>query len=292
MKILVTGARGQLGSEIRELSKGDNIHEYIFVDRDELPLNDLTTIVNVLDAVCPDVIMSGGAYTAVDKAESEPELVDTINHQAVAVIAEWSNHHRKRLIHISTDYVFQGTSDTPLKEDEPTDPINVYGLTKQRGEQAILQSGADAVIIRTAWVYSSHGANFVKTMIRLMKEQEEISVIADQIGSPTYAGDLAKAVMDIIQSDNWTKGIYHFSNEGRISWYDFAVAIRDLQGLQCKVNAIPTTQYPTPAKRPQYSLLDKSKIKAVYSVAVPKWLDSLKVALARINSDELASTNK
>src|SRR5690606_20448067 len=163
-----------------------------------------------------------------------------------------------------TDYVFQGNSHTPLQEDEPTAPINVYGWTKQRGEQAIQESEADAIIIRTAWVYSSYGANFVKTMIRLMGEREEISVIADQIGSPTYARDLAQAIMNVLYSDKWKKGIYHFSNDGEVSWYDFAVAIRDLQGLHCKIKPIPTEQYPTPAKRPRYSLLDKSKIKDTF----------------------------
>lgn len=284
MKILVTGAQGQLGSEIRELSIHYPHDTFVFVDREEMPLDDLPRIVEVLENSQPDVIINAGAYTAVDKAESEPELVDLVNHQAVATIANWVHINQKRLIHISTDYVFQGNSDTPLKEDEPTDPINVYGLTKQKGEQAILDSSADAVILRTAWVYSSYGANFVKTMIRLMGERDEISVIADQIGSPTYARDLAKAILDVIQHEKWEKGIYHFSNEGAISWYDFAVSIRDLQGLDCKINAIPTTQYPTPAKRPKYSLLEKSKIKEVYGVSVPDWLDSLKEMLIRVNS--------
>lgn len=288
MKILVTGAQGQLGSEIRDLSIHDPYRSFVFVDREEMPLDDLVKITEVLEEIGPDIIISGGAYTAVDKAESEPELVDVINHQAVAIMAHWAQVNGKKLIHISTDYVFQGNSDTPLKEDEPTAPINVYGLTKQKGEQAILDSGADAVIIRTAWVYSSYGANFVKTMIRLMEERDEISVIADQIGSPTYARDLAKAILDIIQTENWEKGIYHFSNEGAISWYDFAVAIRDLQVLDCKINAISTAEYPTPAKRPKYSLLDKTKIKNSYGVHVPDWSDSLKDMLTKLNIQQFA----
>src|SRR5690606_6074844 len=231
MKILVTGAYGQLGSEIRDLHITYPAYNFIFIDRDDMPLDDLDKVFTLLEDVSPAIIVSGGAYTDVDKAESEPELVDIINHQAVAAMAGWVKANDKKMIHISTDYVFDGNSNTPLKEDAPTDPINVYGLTKQRGEQAILDSEANAVIIRTAWVYSSYGANFVKTMIRLMEERNEISVIHDQVGSPTYARDLAKAILHIIDHGKWQKGIYHFSNEGSISWYDFAVAIRDLQSL-------------------------------------------------------------
>lgn len=282
MKILVTGAYGQLGSEIKELSVNYPTDAFVFVDREEMPLDDVEKVAEVLNGIKPDVIISGGAYTAVDKAESEPELVDVINHQAVAIMANWAKANDKKLVHISTDYVFQGNSSTPLKEDESTDPINVYGLTKQRGEQAITESGADAIIIRTAWVYSTYGANFVKTMIRLMTEKEEISVIEDQVGSPTYARDLAKTILDIIHSSKWQKGIYHFSNEGSISWYDFAVAIREIKGLNCKINPIPTTAYPTPARRPKYSLLDKTKIKDTFDVTVPVWEDSLKAMLNRL----------
>ncbi|TJZ59944.1 dTDP-4-dehydrorhamnose reductase [Sphingobacterium olei] len=282
MKILVTGAYGQLGSEIKELSLIYLSDTFVFVDREEMPLDDVSRVFDVLEEIGPDVIVNGGAYTAVDKAESEPELVDIINHQAVETMATWAVKNRKKLIQISTDYVFQGNRDMPLKEDEPTDPLNVYGLTKLKGEEAILKSGADAIIIRTAWVYSSFGANFVKTMIRLMTERDEISVINDQVGSPTYARDLAKAILDIIHSENWQKGICHFSNEGRISWYDFAVAIREIKNLNCKINPIPTTAYPTPAARPRYSLLDKGKIKSIFGVEVPDWKDSLEVMLNRL----------
>ncbi|MEZ0450836.1 dTDP-4-dehydrorhamnose reductase [Sphingobacterium thalpophilum] len=283
MKILVTGAYGQLGSEIKDLSVKYPDDSFIFVDREEMPLDNLTEVLNVLETEHPDLIISGGAYTAVDKAESEPELVDIINHQAVALMAKWAKENGKKLIHISTDYVFAGNSSTPLKEDEPTDPINVYGLSKQRGEAAIISSGSDAIIIRTAWVYSSYGANFVKTMIRLMTERDEISVIADQIGSPTYARDLAQAILVVAYSDNWTKGIYHFSNEGEISWYDFAVAIRELRHLDCRINPIVTEQYPTPAKRPKYSLLDKTKIKNTFGVNVPEWRQSLSEMLTKLD---------
>lgn len=283
MKILVTGAYGQLGSEIKDLSVKYPDDSFIFVDREEMPLDNLTEVLNVLETEHPDLIISSGAYTAVDKAESEPELVDIINHQAVALMAKWAKENEKKLIHISTDYVFAGNSSTPLKEDEPTDPINVYGLSKQRGEAAIISSGSDAIIIRTAWVYSSYGANFVKTMIRLMTERDEISVIADQIGSPTYARDLAQAILVVAHSDNWTKGIYHFSNEGEISWYDFAVTIRELRHLNCRINPIGTEQYPTPAKRPKYSLLDKTKIKNIFGVNVPEWRQSLSEMLTKLD---------
>lgn len=282
MKILVTGASGQLGSEIKELSVNYIDDTFIFVDREEMPLDDLTQVLSVIENVNPDLIISGGAYTAVDKAESEAELVDIINHQAVARMAEWAKQNNRKLIHISTDYVFQGTSSTPLKENEQTNPINVYGLTKQKGEEAIISSDADAVIIRTAWVYSSYGANFVKTMIRLMTDREEISVIGDQVGSPTYAHDLAQAILKIVHSDGWVKGIYHFSNEGEISWYDFAIAIKELKNLDCYIKPITTAEYPTAAKRPSYSLLDKTKIKQTFGVAVPEWKQSLSNMLEKI----------
>ncbi|MDR6733833.1 dTDP-4-dehydrorhamnose reductase [Sphingobacterium sp. 2149] len=282
MKILVTGASGQLGSEIKELCVNYTNDTFIFVDREEMPLDNLTQVLSVIEAIDPDLIISGGAYTAVDKAESEAELVDVINHQAVATMAKWAKQNNRKLIHISTDYVFQGTSSTALKEDEPTNPINVYGLSKQKGEEAIITSGADAIIIRTAWVYSSYGANFVKTMIRLMTDREEISVIGDQVGSPTYAHDLAQVILEIAHSEKWAKGIYHFSNEGEISWYDFAVAIKELKNLACDIRPITTAEYPTAAKRPSYSLLDKTKIKQTFGVAVPEWKQSLSNMLAKI----------
>lgn len=282
MKILVTGANGQLGSELRDISRNYANDDFTFVTRFEMPLNDLQKIEEVLDHYSPDVLINAGAYTAVDKAESEPELADVVNHQAVAGIAQWVKANDAKLVHISTDYVFQGNSSMPLTEDEKTNPINVYGATKQKGERAILESRADAIIIRTAWVYSTYGANFVKTMIRLMTERNEISVISDQTGSPTYARDLALGILKIVHSDKWKSGIFNYSNEGEISWYDFAVAIRELKGLDCKINAISTEQYPTPAKRPRYSLLDKSKIRAEFAVVVPAWKDSLQQMLDKL----------
>lgn len=274
MKIVITGASGQLGSELRELLLGSE-KECYFLDRKQLPLDQTELIQDILGMYQPDLIIHAGAYTAVDQAEDEPGLANLVNHLACEEIAQYCRLHGAKLIAVSTDYVFDGNSAVPLKEDAPTGPVNVYGQTKLAGEKAIQKWCAEAIIIRTSWVYSSCGKNFVKTMCRLMAERDEVRVINDQIGSPTYAADLAKAILKIADSPNWQAGIYHYSNEGEISWYDFAVAIRDIRSFDCKVTPIPTTAYPTPAKRPQYSLLDKGKIKAAYAVEVPDWKSSL-----------------
>ncbi|WP_310594329.1 dTDP-4-dehydrorhamnose reductase [Flavobacterium sp.] len=285
-KILVTGANGQLGSELRELSVHYSQFEWVFADRSVLDLSDLESISNTLNVIQPHIIINCAAYTAVDKAEAETELADVLNHQAVAVMAQWSASHACRLIHISTDYVFDGNSSTALDEEAPTAPINVYGQTKLSGEQACLRENTEAIIIRTSWVYSRFGNNFVKTMSRLMQERDQLSVVNDQIGSPTYAADLAQAIMTIITHTHWQSGIYHFSNEGKISWYEFALAIQEIGGFDCLVNGIPSSDYPTPAKRPHYSLLDKSKIATTFGVVVPGYRESLKtcIELIRINS--------
>lgn len=275
MKILVTGSNGQLGSELRDVLESKTRYETYFLDRKQLPLDHTVIIHDILAMYQPDIIIHAAAYTAVDRAESEPQLADAINHLASEEIAQYCRLHGTRLIAISTDYVFDGSNDVALTEDAPVHPINTYGLTKLRGEQAILKWHAESIIIRTSWVYSAYGNNFVKTMIRLMSERDEISVINDQVGSPTYAKDLAQAIVDIINGDDWVGGIYHYSNEGEISWYDFAVAIREIKGLECRINPILTSQYPTAAKRPKYSLLDKSKIKSTFKVEVPNWKDSL-----------------
>ncbi|WP_282638383.1 dTDP-4-dehydrorhamnose reductase [Sphingobacterium thalpophilum] len=274
MKIVITGASGQLGSELRELLPGSE-KECYFLDRKQLPLDQTELIQDILGMYQPDLIIHAGAYTAVDQAEDEPGLANLVNHLACEEIAQYCRLHGAKLIAVSTDYVFDGNSAVPLTEDAPTGPVNVYGQTKLAGEKAIQKWCAEAIIIRTSWVYSSFGKNFVKTMCRLMAERDEVRVINDQIGSPTYAADLAKAILKIADSPNWQAGIYHYSNEGEISWYDFAVAIRDIRSFDCKVTPIPTTAYPTPAKRPQYSLLDKGKIKAAYAVEVPDWKSSL-----------------
>lgn len=282
MNIVVTGANGQLGSELRVLTQNDIANSYFFLDRKQLPLDKLNIIQDILGIYQPDLIIHCAAYTAVDKAESEADLADSINHLASEEIAQYCHQHQCKLIAISTDYVFDGESNVPLMESATTEPINIYGLTKLKGEHAVQKWCPEAIIIRTSWVYSTFGNNFVKTMIRLMTERESISVISDQVGSPTYARDLAKTIIDMVQSDDWVGGIYHYSNEGEISWYDFAVAIRELKGLNCEISPIRTVDYPTAAARPKYSLLDKSKIISTFAVEVPFWRDSLKDMLSKI----------
>ncbi len=274
-KILVTGATGQLGSELKVLAPSYSQFEWVFADRSLLDLSVIGSIANVLDDLQPQIILNCAAYTAVDKAESETDLADILNHQAVAVIAQWTATHDCRLVHISTDYVFDGNSSMPLTEEAATGPINVYGQTKLAGEQACLRENPNAIIIRTSWVYSSFGANFVKTMRKMMQERDSLNVVNDQIGSPTYAADLAQAMMTIITHSNWQAGIYHYSNEGEISWYEFAVAIQEIGGFDCALSGIPSSDYPTPAKRPHYSLLDKSKIATTFGVVVPGYRESL-----------------
>ena len=274
-KILVTGANGQLGSELNVLSKNYGQFEWVFTDRDELDLCDLENLASELSIIQPNYIVNCAAHTAVDRAESEFELSDILNHKAVVVMAKWSNDNDCKLIHISTDYVFDGTAATALTESASTAPINVYGVTKLAGEKACMEENPSAIIIRTSWVYSSFGANFVKTMSRLMQERDSLSVVNDQIGSPTYAADLAQAIMTIITHQQWQAGIYHFSNEGEISWYEFALSIQEIGGFDCVISGIPSSAYPTPAKRPQYSLLDKTKIKKTFGVIVPPYKESL-----------------
>jgi dTDP-4-dehydrorhamnose reductase len=274
-KILVTGAHGQLGSELKDLAKNYPDFEWIYTDREELDLSNLITLKTELDVLNPQIIINCAAHTAVDRAESEQELSDVLNHQSVSVMSQWTADNGSRFIHISTDYVFDGTSATALKESAATAPINVYGATKLLGEHACLKNNPDAIIIRTSWVYSSHGNNFVKTMMRLMQERESLNVVNDQIGSPTYAADLAQAIMTIITHDLWQRGIYHFSNEGEISWFQFAQDIQNIGGFDCLVTGISSAAYPTPARRPAYSLLDKTKITNTFGVKVPHYLDSL-----------------
>ncbi len=284
-KILVTGANGQLGSELRELSVHYSQFEWVFADRSVLDLSNLNSIPDYLDSIQPQIIINCAAYTAVDKAETETELADVLNHQAVGVMAQWSASHACRLLHISTDYVFDGNSSTALDEEALTAPINVYGQTKLAGELACMRENPEAIIIRTSWVYSRFGNNFVKTMSRLMQERDSLNVVNDQIGSPTYTADLAQAIMTIITHAHWQAGIYHFSNEGEISWYEFALAIQEISGFDCLVSGIPSSDYPTPAKRPHYSLLDKSKITTTFGVVVPGYRESLERCMGLLRID-------
>lgn len=275
-KILITGGNGQLGSELRLLSKVYTQFEWIFTDYQELDLCNLEKLEIELTNINPQIIINCAAHTAVDKAESEFELSNVLNHKSVAILSKWTNSNDCQLIHVSTDYVFDGTASTALDENAQTNPINVYGVTKLAGEQACLRENPNAIIIRTSWVYSTFGNNFVKTMSRLMQERDSLKVVNDQIGSPTYAADLAQAIMTILVHENWQAGIYNFSNEGEISWFEFAFAIQKIGQFDCGISGIPSSAYPTPAKRPQYSLLDKTKIKTTFGVTVPDYEDSLR----------------
>ncbi len=278
-KILVTGAPGQLGSEVKVLSENYSQFEWFFADRTQVSLDNLSVLKDQLEIINPNIILNCGAYTAVDKAETEQEIADIVNHQAVKIIAQYANDNKVKLIHVSTDYVFDGTSAVALTEEAVTQPINVYGATKRAGELACLEANPDAIIIRTSWVYSKFGNNFVKTMKRLLEERDTISVVNDQVGSPTYATDLAQIMMDIVTAQEWIPGIYNYSNEGEISWYEFVLAIQEIGGYTCDVKGIHSSSYPTPAKRPAFSLLDKAKIKEVYGVSVPNYKESLEKCL-------------
>jgi dTDP-4-dehydrorhamnose reductase len=283
--VLVTGAGGQLGSELKELAPKEG---FWFTDRTDLDISDKEVLEKFITENKIDTIINCAAYTAVDKAEEDQESADKINHQAVRVMAELAKAKDLKLVHISTDYVFDGKGYKPYKEDDQTNPNSVYGATKRLGEEAILQiAPKNSIIIRTSWVYSSFGANFVKTMLRLGKEKKELGVIYDQIGTPTYARDLASAILEILPQIALQKPeIYHYSNEGAISWYDFAKEIMKMAKLSCQINPIETWQYPNPAARPHYSLLNKSKIKNDFGLQIPYWKDSLSECIRKIMSDE------
>jgi dTDP-4-dehydrorhamnose reductase len=282
IKILVTGSNGQVGSEIKELSSSYLQYEFIFVSREALSIVDEAAVQKAFELHRPQFVINCAAYTAVDKAEQEKDLSISVNATAVGTLARMCKLYNAKFVHLSTDYVFDGTSQQPLKESDPVCPVNSYGEGKLLGEQLAMKENADSLIIRTAWVYSSYGKNFVKTMIRLMNEKESINVVNDQIGSPTYAADLADAILQIIDSGKWIAGIYNYSNDGVISWFDFANEIKKLIGSPCVVNPVPTEQFPTPAKRPKYSVLDKSRIKEVYAVPLKDWKASLKNCISKI----------
>ncbi len=287
-KILVTGANGQLGSELHLLHDTYPQHDFTFANRSTLDLSNLCILEDYFEDKTFDVIINCAAYTAVDKAESDKELANTINHRAVSLLAKIAKKKNITLIHISTDYIFDGKNYRPYIETDPTDPQGVYGRTKRDGENAILDVAPNnTLIIRTSWVYSTFGANFIKTMLRLGKERDSFGVIFDQVGTPTYARDLAKAILDIVPNiNNTTPEIYHYSNEGAASWYDFAQAIFELSDITCMVNPITTDQYPTPATRPHYSLLNKAKIKNDFGIVIPYWRDSLKQCLDLLGDNQ------
>lgn len=273
--IIVTGANGQLGQELQRLAKSFPAYSFHFFSRAELDIADAERVQRVFQSLKPAYCVNCAAYTAVDKAESEQDLAFSINAEGARILAATAKEQSAGFIHISTDYVFNGQGDRPYQEDDATDPVNLYGASKLKGEEAALAANPDSMVIRTSWVYSSFGNNFVKTMLRLMQSRTEISVVADQTGSPTYAADLAEAILHTITGGKWQGGIYHYSNEGVITWYEFAAAIQHYTHLSCTVHPIATEQYPTPAKRPKYSVLDKEKIQQVLGIGLQPWKSSL-----------------
>jgi dTDP-4-dehydrorhamnose reductase len=281
--ILVTGANGQLGSEIQELSNNFEAN-YFFTDRNSLDITDQNALINYIQTNNIDTIINCAAYTAVDKAESDIENTNKVNHLSVKYMAEIAKEKNIKFVHVSTDYVFDGKNYKPYTEDDTVSPNGIYGKTKLDGEKALQEiNPKNSIIIRTSWVYSSYSANFVKTMLRLGKEKEQIGVIFDQVGSPTYAKDLAYTILEILPKiDNVNVEIYNYSNEGVLSWYDFAKEIMRMAKLKCKVNPIETKEYPTPATRPHYSLLNKAKIKKTFNITIPYWKDSLDECLKKL----------
>jgi len=282
--ILVTGSNGQLGRELHELSESYP-YTFWFTCKEDLNISDEHAIQSFIERHAINVIINCAAYTAVDKAENDQELADKINHQAVKHLAFIAKEQNIKLIHISTDYVFDGTNYTPYLETDVTNAQSIYGKTKLDGENALLHVNLpNSIIIRTSWVYSRYGTNFVKTMLRLGRERASLGVIYDQVGTPTYARDLAKTILEILPKINNTQTeIYNYSNEGVLSWYDFAQEIMKIAKLTCKINPIETKEYPTPAKRPHYSLLNKSKIKNDFAVEIPYWKDSLADCLNKMD---------
>ena len=289
MSILITGANGQLGSEIRELvetSQNRDADKYIFTDVQELDISDRVAVRDFVRDNHVELLVNCAAYTAVDRAESDLELCHRLNAEAPRLLAEAMESQQGAIIHVSTDYVFDGTAHTPYREDDTTNPQTAYGRTKLLGEQAVAAACRRSVILRTAWLYSAYGNNFVKTMLRLGREREQLGVIFDQIGTPTYARDLAAAILHIAER-GIVPGTYHYTNEGATSWYDFTRAIHHIAGITgCNVRPLHTEEYPTPAARPHYSVLDKTKFKDTYNVEIPWWYDSLEDCIHRLENAE------
>lgn len=289
MKILVTGAYGQLGSEIKELEKHFPNYHFIFTDIDVLDITCEMEVEDFFNENRPDFTINCAAYTAVDKAETEQRIATNINAKAPGILAKCSKQIDAKIIHISTDYVFDGDANHPYSESDEVNPQGVYGKTKLQGELNCLKENPNSVIIRTSWLYSGFGNNFVKTMIRLGSERDSLNVVFDQIGTPTYAADLASAILSVIQvsekdSTKFIPGVYHYSNEGVASWYDFAKAIFEISEIDCIVNPVLSDQFPTPAKRPHFSVLNKSKIRDNFGIEIPYWRDSLKTCILKLNN--------
>jgi len=285
MKVLIIGSDGQLGLEIKKISNSFDSLSWIFSTIKTLDLLRLETINSFLNNINPTVIVNCAAYTNVDKAETEPKLANTINYKAVDIISKWTSAKNKKLIHISTDYVFDGLSKLPLSENSKTKPVNEYGTSKLKGEIACLKNDSSSMVIRTSWLYSSFGKNFVKTMIDLMKKNHSVKVVNDQIGSPTYAYDLAKVIIEIIINSENKSGLFHYSNEGETSWFEFARLIKEFYNLDCKIIGVSSKEFKTLAKRPKYSLLNKSKIKTTFNLEIPNYKQSLKNCIEIIKNE-------
>lgn len=274
--VLVTGSKGQLGNEVQVLAPSYSQFEFIFTDVEELDICDRKAVENYFAKRKIDVLLNCAAYTAVDKAEEDVELCYRINEKAVGILGEIAAEYGTRVVHVSTDYVFDGTSYRPYTEDMPVCPATVYGKSKLAGEQLLMDACPAAVIVRTSWLYSSFGNNFVKTMMRLGKERGTLNVIFDQVGTPTYAADLADTLLQIISVDKFVPGIYHYSNEGVCSWYDFTISIHKMAGINCRVLPIESKDYPAKTPRPHYSVLNKNKIKSNYNIQISHWEDGLR----------------
>jgi dTDP-4-dehydrorhamnose reductase len=280
MRVLITGANGQLGSEIQRIARNYPTAVFTFKDLPELDICDFEKLEAYIIAHKITAVINCAAYTAVDKAEEESQIAEKVNSIGVLNLVNALEKVNGKLLHLSTDYVFDGLHYKPYEESDEVNPIGVYGKTKREGELAILNSTIDAIIIRTSWLYSAFGSNFVKTMLRLGKEKKKIGVISDQLGTPTFAKDLAETCLEILCAKNLSKisskgRLYHYTNEGVTSWYDFAIAIMEMSGIQCKVLPIQTNEYPTLAKRPQYSVLNKSKIKKSFALEISHWRTAL-----------------
>lgn len=284
MKILVTGGKGQLGYEINKLSSKNN-YDWLFSDIDILDLSDLNSINVFLDKTSPDIIINCAAYTAVDDAEVDFENANTTNHKSVELIAKWSNNSNCKLIHISTDYVYDGSSLIPVKEDTQANPINNYGKSKLLGDIACQKYNPSSIIIRTSWLYSSFGNNFVTKMINLMLHNDEIKVVNDQFGSPTFAADLAEVILQIINTNIWKPGIYHYTNLGKVSWFDFANDIKYIYGFNTRIDSISSQEYSKKIKRPKYSVLDNSKIINTFMINQVSYMISLKKCIKILKNE-------
>jgi len=290
MNILITGSNGQLGSEIKDLVTNYKNFNFFFMDLPELNICKLEELNTFIVDQNINTVINCAAYTAVDKAEKDEHTAQKVNSEGVLNLVNALKKVNGKLIHISTDYVFDGNHSQPYKESDPVSPVGVYGETKRAGELAVLNSSIDALVIRTSWMYSVYGNNFLKTMLKLGHDKDELGVIFDQVGTPTNASDLAKTCLDIlaysIEANINSKGkIYHYSNEGVTSWYDFSKAIMELGSIDCKIRPIETKDYPTPAKRPHYSVLNKSKIKTDFNIQIPNWRDSLDKCIEKLKSN-------